>query len=656
MLTEIALTNFMSYDEETIPFGSDRAIAITGSNGAGKSTLVEAIVFGYWGIGRVPVADMVRKDSQNGMRVVLRHWDKKRRIEIERGRTMNGKGFVRVLIDGEVHVEGNETKAWIEKFLGMNQETFLLTSYYGSAGGRLEDRLMDTVSSERWDTFQKIARLTLFQRAEKRTKEKKAAVARELIAMNSRLQTMRETCLEDTSDIEGAISRETDRIGVLRDRLEEWKRIERENADARDALKDERTKLGNWEGALEKLRSVQTSKLSTRKESERKEKLLWSTITNINSTMDSKKQRVISKEERLKLDAQRKECIESASAARSMVNLYRQGTDNLTSKGECPLCKHTVSTDTAEKWAEAAERLVKSAQDMDRREKEIVARVETSLRAEREIAADRVTLQKVESEAESLHETVTTLDKEILALEERIDTGEQKIKEQKQKVSLLAKSVDGTGELDVHGAAKELGNAEANLNTLKDDLADEKRKQKEIAALTKEQESLSNQDAALTVLLNAFGKYGIPNELLGDMISEVERLATECYQNFDAGEIHVDVSEGEKPGIDFSLIDRKGKRNYEALSAGEKVMVYVSVRTAVSQIMSGSGAVNIDWLILDEIMGNLTPENRDNMMRVVSGVLRKMFPKLLMVSHVEVRDVFDRMITVQAENGVSHAV
>jgi len=86
---------------------------------------------------------------------------------------------------------------------------------------------------------------------------------------------------------------------------------------------------------------------------------------------------------------------------------------------------------------------------------------------------------------------------------------------------------------------------------------------------------------------------------------------------------------------------------------GEKVMFFISVRVAIAQIVSVDSPLTVDFLILDEVMANLSPKSRDNLIRLVNKVLRKIFPQLLMVSHTPMRDIFSQTITVTAENDVS---
>ena len=71
-----------------------------------------------------------------------------------------------------------------------------------------------------------------------------------------------------------------------------------------------------------------------------------------------------------------------------------------------------------------------------------------------------------------------------------------------------------------------------------------------------------------------------------------------------------------KPGVQFFLSDRKGQRTFNQLSEGEKVMFFVSVRVAIAQIIAEDG-VSIDYLILDEAMGNLSPKRRDDLVLAV---------------------------------------
>ena len=82
-------------------------------------------------------------------------------------------------------------------------------------------------------------------------------------------------------------------------------------------------------------------------------------------------------------------------------------------------------------------------------------------------------------------------------------------------------------------------------------------------------------------------------------------------------------------------------------------MFFVAIRVAIAQIVAEDNPITVDYLVLDEVMGNLSPKRRDDLVRLINKVLRKLFPQVIMVSHTEMRDIFSQTIRVSVENDVS---
>jgi DNA repair exonuclease SbcCD ATPase subunit len=158
---------------------------------------------------------------------------------------------------------------------------------------------------------------------------------------------------------------------------------------------------------------------------------------------------------------------------------------------------------------------------------------------------------------------------------------------------------------------------------------------------------------AYKLVADAFSRYAIPVQLLRNLRTAIERRATSIYQYFTAGVIRIDDVEGARPGVEFVLYDEMGARSYKALSTGEKVMVFLAIRVAITQIINASRNNKVEFLILDEIAGNLSPTKRDALTKLINSLLRKFFSQIFMVSHVELRDIFNETLHVKKINGVS---
>jgi len=86
---------------------------------------------------------------------------------------------------------------------------------------------------------------------------------------------------------------------------------------------------------------------------------------------------------------------------------------------------------------------------------------------------------------------------------------------------------------------------------------------------------------------------------------------------------------------------------------GEKVMFFISIRVAIAQIVAEDSPITVDFLVLDEVLGNLSPKRRDDLVRLINKTLRKVFPQLILVTHTTMPDIFDKTIEVSMRNDVS---
>ena len=133
----------------------------------------------------------------------------------------------------------------------------------------------------------------------------------------------------------------------------------------------------------------------------------------------------------------------------------------------------------------------------------------------------------------------------------------------------------------------------------------------------------------------------------------IEKKSTIIYQYFTNGVIKIKDIEGTKPGIEFVMHDEVGARVYKALSKGEQVMMFLSIRVALMQIINATKNNKVDFLLLDEIAGNLSDSKREILARLTNSLLRKLFAQIFVVSHVELKDIFDESVYVTKRNDVS---
>jgi DNA repair exonuclease SbcCD ATPase subunit len=656
MLEKITVKNWAAFESasKTLDQGS---VLLTGDNGAGKSAFIEAIPYALFGIARKPIADMVRKDSDGVMSVRL---DYERGHAIVRGRRADGKGVLKILdTTGDqtgdppekVIVQGEEAQAWIDNWLGYGKEMYLLTAYYKSRG-KLSDNLLYVTSSERWSTLQRIAQLALYQRAEREAKAWRASVTRDVDQVTTRITMLNES-MDDEDELKASITTAT--VGVKS--LKEKKNAATAEQKARETVSRE------YNGAVNEVCGFIQNCESLKKrlsESERSQLRLETSVNTMRLRKEALEKKLAEYRGKRLIEKGRLEETLAKSVseqAQLMVKTALLSTALEGVKGSftaCPLCSGPVSDHTVADWN-------KECADLRKR----IVTLDQSISSDRKVLeADDTACRQVELTESALTEAINGLDaatkdfkfavRDVTSARLALKAADEAVTDAVKKRDSLFKTLPPEPNPSVADLSHDLGNAESELAGLKADMEDLHAKKKKLkdseAILVDHQVNLK----AAEILTLGFGKYGIPKDILADFITRLGELATEAYSSFGSGVISVDVSEDEKPTVEFNLTDRKGKRDFESLSEGEQLMYYLSVRVALSQIMVEMGVQQVDWLILDEGMGCLTPENRDVMLRVITTTLKKVFPRLIVVSHVPVREVFDVVVTVTCENEVSH--
>jgi exonuclease SbcC len=135
---------------------------------------------------------------------------------------------------------------------------------------------------------------------------------------------------------------------------------------------------------------------------------------------------------------------------------------------------------------------------------------------------------------------------------------------------------------------------------------------------------------------------------LEDRINEVLGQMSDFRIRLDTQKATVD-DEGIKEGLFITVINDLGEElPFDSYSGGEKVKITVAISEALASLMSGVG-----FRIMDENIVSLDKESTDGFVSVLVK-LQKQFPQLLVISHLqEVKDIFEKSVTITKVNGIS---
>lgn len=659
MLKELKVKNFISYDELKQEFPSPATIAVVGENGAGKSSALEAIRFALFGDGRDDQRGLIRLGSVGGMMcaVILEDVPLKDQIlKVERGVKANGTGYTKVWLNGVLAEQGgakptnNKAQDFIDDVLGIDQDTFGLTSFFGLGAN---DTLMQVRPADRLETLQKLAEVDICKKFHKRAsdqvKDLKALIEREMRAV--------EVLTEMIGDSSGLQSELNGLVAKL-------KKVK----EKQDALAVERNNLIRTEKGFRSL-SVERGKLKSGMEfltgqiNTDADAIidLADSVGSVRDEIDDLKKKSIEYKDAIKgktikkYDDDNTKAIEDIFNAEAGIELRRKALAVGKIGGLCPLCGSEIQDHSKEEWMTEIKVLREKAKNaMDRRD---VSHAERALVLRNESIIDKNTVRikglqeqqvKDKNLKERREEDISRNKVELQTKTSRMKAVKGALKGYDVLNEKLAVIEDTLSQLmaDIGGLNQTIKLKREQMKKIKE--AIQKKRTMVFTIKTSTENMLSYQ-----VVAEGFSRYAIPVQLLRNLREAIENRASRIYQEFNSGLIKISDIEGAKPGVEFVLQDQMGQRAYKSLSTGEKVMVFLSVRVAITQIINASRDNKVDFLILDEVAGNLSVSRRESLTKLINGFLKRFFPQVFMISHVPMRDIFDKMLRVEKIDGVS---
>lgn len=175
--------------------------------------------------------------------------------------------------------------------------------------------------------------------------------------------------------------------------------------------------------------------------------------------------------------------------------------------------------------------------------------------------------------------------------------------------------------------------------------------------------SINDRRALLQYLETAallFSKKGLPSNIIESSFGFIEAKANEYLGILAEGFFSVRInperqlkSGDMKEEISLEIIGREGEtRNYKNCSDGERQRINTAILFAINAYTRGRG--NTGFIILDEVLDlSLDEAGQERTMELLRMISREV-PTVLVISHKGgLRDLFDSVIQVVKENGLS---
>ena len=610
MIRRVTARNFMAYDDVDILFDKNANIVnIVGDNGSGKSSFLEIVPFAIYGESRVPFDSLIKNDADD-LAVSVQIED----VTISRHRKRSeGSSKLTVHQNGSTY-RNKEAVDFIGELFGMDYFIFSLTSYFGMGAG---DNLITAGTKTRIGYLQRIANISIYMELSKLSafshrnqfdkmkvidgaiKELKFLYSSEYDDLTNQIESG-ETSLLELSERGEELTKAQSLASTGRDRINyltiEKKKRERLMVSLRAETDSLKAKLLEANAVLEEMR---TQKRLTLKETAKVAKFVKKYSDGL-SMVDSK-----------------------VGQIRAKVDLLAVGVHSYDDEG-CPLCGSHVDEVQIDAWNEDLNTLG-----------ELLGKLTVFRETLRAGIKMRKTVTHGYNDAKNERDYI---DLQIREKEGEIITKKLRLE---KITSEIREFYDNTKLDEIEAELSDINNkyvdtkAKVNLNRQKRRKAQELAER--IADKTKERNVAGLRMDVASVLMDVFSQKGIPLQLIRDICAEIEIEATLIFHEFEQGDVVVRGLEAEDGKLDvlFQLDTQSGIHNFNQLSAGQRTMMLLSIRLALSKICfrNNPNTHLLDFIVMDEVCSSLSEHKIECLTRVIAKMVQSTFSQVFIISH-----------------------
>ena len=192
---------------------------------------------------------------------------------------------------------------------------------------------------------------------------------------------------------------------------------------------------------------------------------------------------------------------------------------------------------------------------------------------------------------------------------------------------------------------------EADVHTLRlEDVGRARQRLKELEA----QAAVAVQErGAYEVLVDAFGRNGVPARLIEAALPDLESEANELLARLSDGRLSLfletqrTTARGDvRETLEIRIHDGVGTRSYELFSGGEAFRINFALRIALAKLLATRAGAPLRTLFLDEGFGTQDAQGRQHLLDAIRAVQRD-FDLILVITHIdELKEAFPVRIEV----------
>ena len=175
----------------------------------------------------------------------------------------------------------------------------------------------------------------------------------------------------------------------------------------------------------------------------------------------------------------------------------------------------------------------------------------------------------------------------------------------------------------------------------------------DIARLTELREQAAQELAIYAELFTAFGRSGVPAMLIDTAVPQIENEANRLLGRMSDNRLAVSLETqrvtqggGIAETLDILISDELGTRSYDLFSGGEAFRINLSLRIALSKVLSRRLGVPLPTLFIDEGFGTQDAAGRERIVDAIASIQDE-FEKIIVITHLdELKDLFPVRIEV----------
>ncbi len=665
-IKRVKLKNFLSHKDTEIMFNNENLILIQGltesgrSNGAGKTAIVSAILFA------------LTKDINKNVNIksLIRHGSKSAEVELE---------LDNVLIRREIKKTVNTTyiENGVEYSVQKNNELDkiikdrfhivdnMLDHQYSS---ELNTRYMFYTPTRKLNFFEEVLKLNEQNEMYKKINKYKSDIEKEITQVSTEINMLEDEISRTKSMI---LDNYTDQKMYFEEQIRVLTDIRNNIINEIDSIKSDIVSIKNkylykkdeLKDKYKKMYLDETNEYTSKLDS------LNKLVTELNSKIDllytqKSELSVWLQTELNKLtdtDIQKLEF--EINSLYAKINEYTE----LSELDVCPLCKREIGSTDIEMYINEINKLKSCIEEKKQVKDKLVAELNS-----KKLELNNVYTQKIEcinKEITDNQNVLKSYTNEINKLQYVIKDIETKyMTEYKLKLNDMLNEINCKEQLVVY-KNNELNSVNTQISKYEQDLRNVVNSINNLTdndKLVSLSDLLNNKKTERSTLKYNYdivelwskifspkSKYrtSIIKQYLDVLSTRVDLYANKLFEEDIKFEFVLD----ENKGIITEYIYRDGYINeFHMLSQGEKKKIEISVLLAFYEIIANSNINNLQVLLLDEVLDGLDNDSISAMLELIKQFADTYNVQVLFISNIDIdKSMFDRIITVKKENGVS---